>query len=514
MIGRFSRSFGPDSAAALLGHVLVALMLGVVAGIVSASGNINAVGSFSALIIAFGMLMSRNALLWLIVFGGLVIVGATQLYFPEIRHIRYVLPLTGFGLILHGLFDRLRRPVIERPRLSPPKILPWAAAFAIVALSSLLINFDTVGAAILGMKTYFQMWPFLVGLVLVRWGHDRLPVIAKAMLAIAFLQLPFVVHQYFYLVPMRRNLLATPLGFQPVDVVAGTFGAHMYGGGANAVLAAFMIIAVACLVGLWKRGMISPRNTAIMTMLFLFPLLLNQAKISALYLISMYVVLFYQELVRKPLRFLAVSGIMVGLFALLMTAMTLTHPRDDIESWSDLINYTIERQQTSVHEREGHFSELTRLTALTFWLEEHTGANPIYALLGHGPGASRVQDQGLDLAETLAEEEYQGLQIGYTAVSSLLWDTGIIGLAMIIGMFVSAFRTAGWLSKHYDNTDPFRAGLFDGLRVAMVVLTISLAHKDFFIYHIPYQTLVLLIIGVLVISARRAASSDAESLDN
>ena len=45
--------------------------------------------------------------------------------------------------------------------------------------------------------------------------------------------------------------------------------------------------------------------------------------------------------------------------------------------------------------------------------------------------------------------------------------------------------------------DGFRTALFEGLQAAMAVLTLSLAHKDFFVVHLPYQALVYLLIGFI-----------------
>ena len=179
MISRLANPLRQRSTVALTVYALIAVTFSVLAGIVSASGNLNAVATFSGVIVAAGMLLSRNALLWFVVFGALVVVGAAQLYFPEIRHVRYVLPLAGIGLILHGLVDHLNIP--RNPtKATGPRILPWASGFVAVALISLLINFTTVGAAVTGIKIYFQMWPFLAGLVFVYLAIDMSLPIAKA----------------------------------------------------------------------------------------------------------------------------------------------------------------------------------------------------------------------------------------------------------------------------------------------------------------------------------------------
>jgi hypothetical protein len=37
--------------------------------------------------------------------------------------------------------------------------------------------------------------------------------------------------------------------------------------------------------------------------------------------------------------------------------------------------------------------------------------------------------------------------------------------------------------------------LYEGLQAAVAVLTLGLAHKDFFVVHIPYQAITYLIVG-------------------
>jgi hypothetical protein len=226
---------------------------------------------------------------------------------------------------------------------------------------------------------------------------------------------------------------------------------------------------------------------------------INEAKISAVYLPVIFISLFYRDIIQRPGRFVLVAMGGAGVIAALLTALTLLHPTGKLQTWSDLFEFVYEGQTATLSERQGRGADLSRWTSLKFWVEENATSNPVYVLVGHGPGASRVEDRGLDLAETLAEKKYRGLNIGYTAVSSLLWDTGILGLVAIVGMFYSAYRAAGRLASGYAGHDEFRAGVFEGMRAGVLILAISLLHKDFFVFHIPYQTLLLLMFGYLVI---------------
>ncbi len=360
----------------------------------------------------------------------------------------------------------------------------------------------------MGMKGYFQMWPFLLALALVAWNPRLIDTLPRLLLIIAICQLPFVLHQYFFLAPMRVGLGA---GVVAVDVVAGTFGGTVFGGGANAVLALYMVIVVACLLAIWKRGALSGIAMLAAGIALLAPVFVNQAKVAAIYIPVAYVIIFSKEISEQPARFLGAGVLMMLLVGGLLTVFSTTNPGGGFDTLSEFFDFLFERQTAGIAAR-GDYSELSRWTTLTFWAGEHMSENPAYWLIGHGPGASRVQDGGLDLALTLAETRYAGLPLGYTAVSAILWDTGVLGLLAVFGMLLAGYRTARSLSSHYASTIPWKAGLFDGLAASMFVFLISLFHKDYFAFHLPYQTILVTVFGYLVVSQalvdRNAVAAD------
>ena len=477
-----------------------AVLLGLFGGVLSASGRPELAAIFIGLIIGVLVIASRVAVFWFVLIGGLVVTGVCQLYLPGSRYVRYVVPLASFALILHWVMEYFRTRN-RKSDIPVPAPIWWALAFALTGLISVLINLSDPAVAVIGMKDYFQMWPFFLSIVFLRWNQSFAKNLFRGLLVIALVQLPFVVHQYLFLVPLRRGF-GQGLGTEivPVDVVAGTFGALLLGGGNNAVLAAFQVIIVGFLLALWKNGVVSLWKVALLSLLLLSPMLVNEAKVAVLYLPLAFIVVFYRDIAVKPIKFIVAGSAMTGVLAALMTAIILAHPTGDLHSVEDLVNFVVARQTADVSERQGQYSELSRVTALTFWAKEHVTANPANTLLGHGMGASREREGGITTADTLADKRYRGLRIGYTALSALLWDTGIVGMIMVLGMFASTFFTAGRLSQHYRDKDPFKTSLFEGAQASMAVLTLSLAHKDFFITNIPFQTLAYTLIGFIAYS--------------
>ena len=63
---------------------------------------------------------------------------------------------------------------------------------------------------------------------------------------------------------------------------------------------------------------------------------------------------------------------------------------------------------------------------------------------------------------------------------------------------LAAFLAAGRLATHYRRRrDDFHTAVFEGLQAAIAVLALSLAHKNFFVVHLPYQAIVYLLIGFI-----------------
>jgi len=477
----------------ILGVVTVLAMLG---GVLSASGKPLLIAVFFGFVLMVLILSSRVALFWFVMITGLIVTGLCQLYVPQLKYVRYVVPLASAPLLLHGVVDYFTS--WTKPKNPPlPSVMAWAMAFAVVCLISALVNLNDPAVSLVGLKDYLGMWGLFLSIAFLRWPANFAKNVAWGILLIALIQLPFVAQEYIVLVPKRIGL---GNGIVPVDIVAGTFGAILEAGGANAVLAAFQVIVVACLLGMWKNGALSGFTTAVLSLLLLSPMAINEAKITALYLPLAFIVVFHRDIAHKPLKFLVAGASTAGLLAILMTALVVGSNSAKIQSSSDLVNLVISEQTASADQRQGQYSELTRWTALTFWLKEHIRANPINTLVGHGVGASRENSAGLVSAETLAEKRYTGLRIGYTALSALLWDTGIIGLITVLGMFGAAFLTAGRLARYYEGKDKFRTGLFEGLQAGMAVLALSLAHKDFFVNHLPYQAFTYMIIGFIAYS--------------
>jgi hypothetical protein len=494
-------SWSGPAAGERLFLVAAALLVSVLAGAFVAEVDVLWVVGLIGAICGLALIFSREATLWFILVTGLVLVGVTMMYVPGTGPLKYIPPLAAAALVVHMVSEWL-----QHPRKPVPSTVRWFLAFAAVSVLSMAANWEGFGMGAVGIKTYYPMWPLFLALAMIHWRPQVIDSLPKAALWLAFLQLPFVAHQFVVLVPLREYLP----GVVPVDIVAGTFGGSITGGGANSVMTLFLIVVAAGLLGMWRHGALSGPKALGGALLLLSPLLLNSARAALVYLPLVFGLVFAADIIRRPLRafagFLGVSVLVVGM----LMSYTALNPGTNTHTWQDLLRNTYENQLASERQRASDYSSLSRWTVLTFWWERQRLASPLETLVGHGPGASRVEEDGLDLADTLAERRFGGRQIGYTAVGALLWDVGVLGLITVLGLFVAAWCQARRLVGYYTGRDPTRAGIAEGLSASLVILTLSLAHKDFFAFHIPYQTMLVCVLGYLAAQIQRVEAAEQE----
>ncbi|WP_295578830.1 hypothetical protein [uncultured Lamprocystis sp.] len=442
-------------------------------------------------------------LLWGAVLGGLVISGLFRLYLPQLQMVRWALPPIAILLTLYAIWgtpgfgpNRGWRPV--------PNVIWWALGFfAAVILAGALSEF-LPSRFLVGFKGYFQVWGLLIALAFIPWPANVIDRLPRVFLVIAFLQLPFVLHQYLFLVPARVHI---GNGIVPIDVVAGSFGASMQGGGANAVLNAFLAMVIAGVIAARQLNVISTTRLFLLSAPLTLPIFVNEAKVSIFYLLAVFAVLFGKDLIERPLRFLlALLPVSLVLIAL-MTSFALHAPSTArVESIPDLIRFTYEYNI----ENEEVGDELSRFGGLRFWIERH-GLNDLAGtLVGHGIGYTRVAEIETPYRETTSATTdgipvviNLKLNIGNTAVTALLWETGLLGLLLILGLLAATYRSAGRLERAYADI-PERAAVLRAVRPATVIILITLAHKNVLVFDIAYQTLLMIIIGYVAYWERQA----------
>jgi hypothetical protein len=494
-----------DRSRANLLALLVAATFAAAGGVIAGRGDITLTVLAAGGAIGVFLLAKPTIALWFVILGGLVLTGLTQLYLPQLQFVRWAFALLAWGL---GALAIMRSLVATPgPRsVTLPAIWWWMLAFAGVAALSSALNFSDTGTLLFGLKGHFQIWGVFIAIILMRWSEEVIDQLPRLLVGIALIQLPFVLHQYLVLVPARVHIGGLVVA---EDVISGTLGATTTGGGANAVLSLVLIIAAAVLLAKFQRGLISGPRLCSYLLLLMLPIVLNSNRVALLYLVLVYLMLFSGEIFKAPLRAFFVALLFAATLGVVTWSYLKTTSRaDPTLDWKSVVTQAVE-QNTREDYGYGAY-ELNRFTSLTFWVKEHRDARWDKILLGHGVAASREADgSGAVISpRTLAQRVYPGVGIGLTTVSAVLWDTGVLGLACWLALLVTAYRAAGRLARHYEAI-PARAAALRGFQVAIPILFISFFHKAFLTFHLPYQMLLLLVLGYLGYWQAKAWADDA-----
>lgn len=306
--------------------------------------------------------------------------------------------------------------------------------------------------ALLAIKNYFAIWLVVIPAIWLGTRSRPLDRFEKFLFLLLVLQLPFAVVQ---------NLSTTNW-----DAVVGTFGGNPEGGGASGTLMIYVIVGLLVSVAWWQRGKMS--GVALLATLGLVFLIVIQGEVKAFFFLlplAIFVSLRRIALTR-PAQSAALALVMalgsyvtLGLYDEKINSTSVGRT----ESLENSIEYFFDTTFVSLST-----GEVSRGASVALWYEE--GGNTTERLVGYGLGASRLSatvDNGS------VAKRFGQIAINSTTMAQLLWDTGLIGTALFIGIFVSAFRQALRISRQAPNQIiRARADFFAGVIVLAFPLLI------------------------------------------
>ncbi len=486
------------------GEIAAAILISVLAGVIASTGNYLYVVVLIASVIAISIAISSVTLLWAMIVTGIVFAGLFRTYLPQFEYIRWAVLPGSMALLFHVLFSSLS----SRNRISNSKIpttLWWVIAFMVIAVLSSVINNIDSSSYLAAYKGYFQAWGILFALAFLSYNRKSIEIIPKAFLVFAFVQLPFVLQQYFILAPSRVGMAK---GTVAIDVVSGTFGISAHGGN-NALLSAFLYICIAGCIALWQEKVWSAKKAFLVSILLFWPTMMNEAKIGLFFLLAIFSILFFRYALSNISRFLLTIAALVISISVLLWAFTIhVHENDNISNPIDLLQYTYEY---NIDSDEGWNGELSKFGTIKYWFGKHGSENIRETLIGHGAGISR-QRMEQKYVFNITSGPDASIGIGKTAFSAVLWEFGILGLICVLGIFLSGFISAVKSADTYAQ-DKYKRAIFRASSVAIAILFLSFMSKSYFVYQVAYQTIFVTILGYLMYWERRATTSSAENRD-
>ncbi|WP_374588145.1 hypothetical protein [Ideonella dechloratans] len=460
--------------------LILPLLAALLAGATAATGSLLPVMAVSGLIIGPLLMLNPRFTIWTVLLGAMVGYGALSLWNDALAA-KLAWSLSGllFGLlVVHGLHRLFSAAGAHR---SAPHVLLmlWFMAYALIVS---LVQAAPAIELITAFKRYFQAVGLIVVLAWAPFKVSDLKALGLFALSLALLQLPFSAFERIKLVPIREGLQSLYPGMVPIDVVAGTFGASMLGGGGSAEMATYLLFVLVVLLNRARHGLLSTSRLMWLAPLVALPLAMGETKVVVIFLPVLLFTLFRRTIFARPL--LGV-GIVVG-GALLTAGLGLAYlgitGRDVDGELLNTIAYNFGQK--------GHGNNyLNRTTSLLFWAKEQGLSNPVSPVFGNGLGASH------DATDGHIAVKHPGYGIGLTAAPTLLWDLGLVGFALYLAIFGAAWWAASRVRARAQAA--WMACDAEALQATLPVLVIYTFYRLTPLEQLPFQMVMAAVLGYL-----------------
>ncbi|MDR4514982.1 hypothetical protein [Nitrosomonas sp.] len=451
-------------------------------GLVAVTANPLLIGFAVALIIGFAFLAKPDWIIWLILTLGLLVIGVLPLFIHEGLAARsaWSLSILGFFLMSVSFLKLLSTPGIQK---ETPVFIWLALLFFIYALLCTLANWQSTGEFLGGAKRYFQMWGFIFALCWLSLNEQKMQRWRLFILCIAMAQLPLAIYQLITWVPFRESIKNAYPHMVPIDVVAGTFGSSITGGGASAEMAVFLIIILGFILTRRMEKTLSTKYFVLLTPIIIAPLFLGETK-AVLFMLPLMFIVLYRHKIIKQLRFWLLSFTVIMSITIFAgyTYLSFMPEKSGEELISDTIAYNFQDKGYG-----GYY--LNRTTAITFWAQNQQISDPVPFFFGNGLGASHSATGGHIAAR------YPGYGINLTAASTLLWDLGIVGLALFISILVLAWRCANRLIQ--ETTSPAVRADATAIQAALALFAFYLFYRIGVLELLSFQIVFSVLLGYL-----------------
>lgn len=473
-----------------------AILLSIVFGLTLAFGIYPLTIGFFVLIAGAILVLNPMAGTWIVIIGSLIFAGLIDLYVPALQPIKWALAGLSMGIaFIAYVFSVNASKKVKKIENVSTSLIFWLWTFFTYVILISLFNWHGVGQFLTSFKGYFQVWGILVALYFLIQKENDANKIFNFLLILGIIQLPFIFHQFFVLIPQRSTEEFAMKGIVAADVVAGTFGGTMMGGGRSSSLALLCALGITLTLAYLRENLWSYFKAAVFFSIFLVPMFMSEAKLFIVLLPAALFLLYKDKLLKNPLKF--ISGT-IGLVVLLSSIFFAYSLIPGAESQQDLSLKDMWESNASYNFGDRGYGNafLNRSTVYSFWVSEHSEPSEfLNALLGHGPG--EVQGGVLVNSSSGLLKKYPGYGIGLTGISSLLWELGLVGLLLVIMIMISAYRLAGGLSRYWQGSA--NIPMLKTSQIAVILFSLSLLHNNYLFFDLSYQALFVIIFGYLLV---------------
>ena len=460
--------------------MLISMIIYVLFGLVASKYNFLVIFALVLVFIGLFLLTRPIWIMWSILFMGLIVVGPIPLIEESLDpKAAYPAQILSFCLLLIAAYKVV---TTSNTYKGTPSFIWAILCFIAYTILSAMGNFYSLIEFASGFKRDFQMWGILFALCWLDFDERNIHRWLMFFLMVALIQWFFVLYELVAIVPLREGFRDSFPGMVPIDAAAGTFGATIYGGGNSGDMASFLIIIMGFLLARKLENTLSTRGLVQLSLWVLAPLFMGETKVVIIMLPLMLLVLYRRELLANP--HYALLGVIGGGFLMMGAGLAYVYAMH-MSSISELYEATLSYNTGE----EGYGSYfLNRTTALTFWLQNQGASDPISFIFGNGLGSAYDRQGHIDL-------HFPRYGVGLSAVSTMLWETGLFGCFLLITVFILAWRAAGRL--YQESSEAIVRADASAIQVALVLFSFHLSYTKSLLEATPFQIVFASVLGYL-----------------
>jgi hypothetical protein len=251
----------------------------------------------------------------------------------------------------------------------------------------------------------------------------------------------------------------------------------------------FIFIAIAFFVARWRAGLMKTKLFYVLAFMTALPLVMGETKVAVFMVPVVGAVLLREDFMKAPLRYLpaVIMTIFLTIGLSYIYVVFIIH-----SNFSDVFKATYAYNLGKQGYSNGML--LNRSTVISFWMQKQSWGDPLGFLIGNGLGSSYTGFGPMAVSGHLGTK-YFSYGINLTAASTLLWDTGIIGLIMFCSIFVSAWFAAVKLRKL--TRDPVVKADALAIQVAIALFGMFIIYSDSMVNLLSIELIYASVLGYL-----------------
>jgi hypothetical protein len=461
-----------------LAFIAIASFLAILFGLIAVTTNPIFIGLAVGLVMGVFLLTIPKKTIWLVIALGLATPALFDMAGHGLSRMLWAISMLAILLWLPSLLNLFDLNSNNKKYI--PLFIWVAIIFALFAITTTVFQLHSSGELVGGFKRYFQTYGLMLALTTLAITKKDFDKWLKLLLILALLQLPFALFELLVLVPIRGGLGA---GADATDVVAGTMGANLEGGSPNPIMVMFVLMAFSFVISRWKAGLIHTSRIFWLGFILLVPLVMGETKVVVIMLPIMGLVLLRKDIIHNPGKYLPIFFLVLAFTAMLaFVYVYIMLDSNFTDALIGSINYNVDNLGY------GNFL-LNRTTVMSFWWNLHGWHDPVTFLFGHGLGSSYGAGNDAGHIAIL----YPNYGINLTTVSTILWDLGLVGLALYISIFIIAWYQLSKLWKQSDSVKVKADCLSIQAGIALTLL--FLVYSDSQVNLMAHEIIIAMLLG-------------------